>query len=127
MVGDLLAGVLAGLVGRRTAGAQPDDQCARECEGFPPGPDRGECESRCRRFRGSCPSGANLCSDDRLSGCNGSRACACCVSTGGDTVCADNSALEAGSSCGDCGSSDECARLLPDVPGVFCVRPSPPG
>jgi hypothetical protein len=75
----------------------------------------------CVAGQGTCPAGANACQGN-FTNCNANGQCYCRTSSEGDTRC--GGAAPGGGSlptCGECGSSAECATLYPGIPGVFCV------
>jgi hypothetical protein len=86
--------------------------------------------TQCVVGQGTCPPGGSTClsnaggGDCWLQAQEISDNCQCEISTEGETRCADGFAPDGSTGCGECGSSPECERLYPDIPGVFCVRVS---
>jgi hypothetical protein len=81
---------------------------------------------QCVVGQGTCPTGAHACVDTAACAPPGQEVpenCQCYVSTEGQTRCASGF-IDTGppSDCGQCASSDECKKLYPDVPGIFCVK-----
>ena len=77
--------------------------------------------------QGTCPEGAGNCAAGSefvpcaLQPQQVEENCLCRTSTEGQTRCADQGAIDERVVCGQCGSSAECARLYPAIPGVFCL------
>ena len=85
---------------------------------------------QCVVGQGTCPSGADTCAAGSeyvacaLQEQEVEENCQCLTSTEGQTRCADSVAIDENANCGQCASSDECKKVYPDIPGVFCAKVS---
>ena len=88
---------------------------------------------QCVVGQGTCPSGADTCAAGSeyvacaLQAQAVEENCQCLTSTEGQTRCADSVAIDEKVNCGQCGSSDQCKKIYPDIPGVFCIKVSGEG
>ena len=72
---------------------------------------------QCVTGRGTCPLGTDSCAGAGVT-CNGDPFCVCLQSTAGETRCGKTGTA---TECGSCDSDADCAELLPNVPGAFCI------
>jgi hypothetical protein len=85
---------------------------------------------QCVVGQGTCPNGADTCAAGaEYVACAPQQQeveenCQCLTSTEGQTRCADSLAIDEKANCGQCASSDQCKKIYPNIPGVFCAKVS---
>jgi hypothetical protein len=93
----------------------PRTRCctATDCQ-----PGQGCFTGTCINLRGTCAAGSNACTDHLSAACGGG-SCACFTTMEGDTRCG---AFTNTTACNTCTTDAQCAALLPNTPGAFCVQ-----